>query len=150
MKRVIMAAAVVAVGLAGTWSDCLAVAGAGGIVLEFPIGARYNAMGEAGVALAQDATATWWNPGGLAFMGERNKPRDFQIMQSNLAAGLADDIRLYWAGYAAPMASGTLGINQRVGRHPGHVQVLHVRLRRGVRNEAHRQPWRGDRRQVLP
>ncbi len=111
MKRVMLAAALVAIGLAGAWSDCLAVAGAGGIVLEFPIGARYNAMGEAGVALAQDATATWWNPAGLAFMSGAEKPRDVQIMQSNLAAGLADDIRLYWLGYAQPMAAGALGVN---------------------------------------
>jgi hypothetical protein len=80
---------------------CLAVSGAGAIALEFPIGARYNALGEAGVALAQDATAAWWNPGGLAFLRDRGKSRDLHIMQSNLAEGLADDIALYWAGYAS-------------------------------------------------
>ena len=33
-------------------------------------GARQGAMGEAGVALADDATAIYWNPGGLAFQYE--------------------------------------------------------------------------------
>lgn len=89
--------------LAGLLSagPCLAVSGAGAIALEFPIGARYNAMGEAGVALSQDATAAWWNPGGLAFLRDRGKLHDLNIMQSSLAAGLANDIALYWAGYAS-------------------------------------------------
>jgi len=33
-------------------------------------GARPGGMGEAGVALANDATASWWNPAGLAFQFE--------------------------------------------------------------------------------
>ncbi len=94
--------------LAGA-SPVLAVSGAGAIALEFPIGARYNAMGEAGVALSQDATAIWWNPGGLAFLQDRSTPHDLHIMQSKLAAGLADDIALYFGGYAARLGNGTLG-----------------------------------------
>lgn len=90
---------------------CLAISGAGAIVLEFPIGARYNAMGEAGVALAQDATAAWWNPGGLAFLRDSGSNSEVQIMQSNLAAGLADDIALYWIGYAGEAGYGNLGIS---------------------------------------
>jgi hypothetical protein len=62
-------------------------------------------MGEAGIALSQDATAIWWNPGGLGFLNDRAKKRDLHVMQSNLAAGLADDIALYWIGYAAPWGS---------------------------------------------
>jgi hypothetical protein len=88
----------------------MAGSGAGAINLSFPIGARYNALGEAGVALAQDVTACWWNPGGLAFASARPEPNDIQIMQSSLAQGLADDIALYWAGYSGGMGqSGSIG-----------------------------------------
>ena len=41
-----------------------AVSQAGGIGLTFPVGARFNALGEAGTALSSDVTALWWNPGG--------------------------------------------------------------------------------------
>jgi hypothetical protein len=90
-------------------SNCWAVSGAGAINLVFPIGARYSALGESGLALSQDATAIWWNPGGLAFLSDRPQDRDIHFMQSNLAAGLADDIALYWIGYASPWASGVFG-----------------------------------------
>jgi len=91
-------------------SAALAGSGAGAINLTFPIGARYNALGEAGTALSQDATAIWWNPGGLGFLPQRPKKRDIHIMQSSLAAGLADDIGLYWGGYAMPLGKhGALG-----------------------------------------
>ena len=91
--------------------DALAVSGAGAINLVFPIGARYNAMGEAGVALSTDVTAIWWNPGGLAFLRDRERAKQLHIMQSPLAAGLADDINLYWIGYASPWGQGMFGAN---------------------------------------
>jgi hypothetical protein len=37
------------------------------ITLEMPVGGRQLGMGETGVALADDATATYYNPAGLAF-----------------------------------------------------------------------------------
>ncbi len=84
--------------------------GAGAINLTFPIGARYNALGESGTALAQDATAIWWNAGGLAFVPTRPERRDLHLMGSKLAAGLADDIGLYWLGFAAPLGKvGAIG-----------------------------------------
>ncbi len=111
MKRFAMVGVLGAVLLLGQPNSSRAVSGAGAINLVFPIGARYNAMGEAGVALAQDATASWWNPGGLAFLRDRNKTHDIHIMQTPLAAGLADDINLYWIGYAAPWGGGNFGAN---------------------------------------
>jgi len=63
MKRNLLAAVLVFIGILGAGSGALAGSGAGAINLTFPIGARYNALGEAGLALAQDATASWWNPG---------------------------------------------------------------------------------------
>ena len=109
-KRIAVAlGAVIVLGCAGSaWAG----SGAGAINLVFPIGARYNALGEAGTALSQDVTSVWWNPGGLAFLPQRSKPRDVHIMQSSLAQGLADDIALYWGGYAQPMGGqGALGFS---------------------------------------
>lgn len=110
MKRTAIIAVLAACTLLGP-AAALAFSGAGAINLQFPIGARYAAMGEAGSALSQDATAMWWNPGGLAFIRERVRPHDLHLMQSSLAEGLADDIALYWGGYAAPFAGGTAGLN---------------------------------------
>jgi hypothetical protein len=110
MKRILIAAvfgAALVMGIAGT---ALAGSGAGAINLSFPIGARYNALGEAGTALSQDATSMWWNVGGLGFLPQRPKNHDLHLMQSSLAEGLADDIGLYWGGYAAPMGNnGAIG-----------------------------------------
>ncbi|RKZ17962.1 hypothetical protein DRQ53_02025 [bacterium] len=78
--------------------DAHAVSQAGAIHLTFPIGARYNALGESGTALAADAAATWWNPGGFAFAADKGHDTDIEVMQSPLAAGLADDVNLYWMG----------------------------------------------------
>lgn len=109
MKRISIAA-ILAVALTGGLAAQAVASGAGAISLTFPIGARYNSLGEAGTALSQDATAIWWNPGGLAFLPQRAEPHDVQIMQSSLAEGLADDIALYWVGYATPMGRhGALG-----------------------------------------
>lgn len=109
MKRTMIAVVLAAALTGGLAAEALA-SGAGAISLTFPIGARYNALGEAGTALSQDVTAMWWNPGGLAFLPQRPEQHDIQIMQSSLAAGLADDISLYWAGYAMPMGKhGSLG-----------------------------------------
>ncbi len=110
MKRNLLAAVLVFIGILGAGSVALAGSGAGAINLTFPIGARYNALGEAGVALAQDATASWWNPGGLAFVPTRPEQHDIQIMQSSLVPDLASDIAIYWGGYAAPLgSSGAIG-----------------------------------------
>ena len=105
MRRILVVAALGAVLIIGFAGAALAGSGAGAINLSFPIGARYNGLGEAGTALSQDATSMWWNPGGLAFLPQRPKDHDIHFMQSSLAEGLADDISLYWAGYAAPAGS---------------------------------------------
>jgi Type IX secretion system protein PorV len=110
MKRNLTAMVLGIVFIMGIGGSALAGSGAGAINLTFPIGARYNALGEAGTALSQDVTSIWWNPGGLAFLSQRPKPNDVHIMQTNLAEGLADDIALYWGGYAMPMGKhGSLG-----------------------------------------
>ncbi|MEN8006436.1 MAG: PorV/PorQ family protein [Candidatus Krumholzibacteriota bacterium] len=110
MRRIFVVAALLAVLVMGMAGAALAGSGAGAINLSFPVGARYNALGEAGTALSQDATSMWWNPGGLAFLPQRPKDHDVHVMYSRLAEGLADDIGLTWLGYAAPMGStGAIG-----------------------------------------
>ena len=46
------------------------VSQAGVLFLRISPGARPSGMGEAFVALADDASATWWNPAGLAFQNQ--------------------------------------------------------------------------------
>jgi hypothetical protein len=41
------------------------------ITLSFPYGARTNAMGEVGTALADDESCIYWNPAGLGFHDKR-------------------------------------------------------------------------------
>ena len=55
MKRRTLAVMLVPVLLAGFTGTAMAVSGAGAINLVFPIGARYAAMGESGIALSQDS-----------------------------------------------------------------------------------------------
>ena len=55
------------------------VSQAGVLFLRISPGARPSGMGEAFVALADDATATWWNPAGLGFQA-RN---EFTLMHTN-------------------------------------------------------------------
>lgn len=82
----------------GVTGEARAVSQAGAIHLTFPIGARYNALGESGTALSADVASTWWNPGGFAFAADDGNDWDIEVMQSPLAAGLADDVNLYWLG----------------------------------------------------
>ncbi len=91
--------AVLTVVLAVGATEALAVSQAGGIGLQFPIGARYNALGEAGTALATDVTALWWNPGGFAFAADGGEDHVLHFMYSPLAEGLAEDVSINWIGY---------------------------------------------------
>jgi hypothetical protein len=89
-----------------------AVSQAGGIGLQFPIGARYNALGEAGTALSTDISALWWNPGGFAFAADAGYRRGIHFMYSKLAAGLADDVSLNWIGFGTHLEGwGMLGVS---------------------------------------
>lgn len=89
-----------------------AVSQAGGISLTFPVGSRYNALGEAGTALSTDQTAQWWNPGGFAFAADRGKPRGLHLMYTKLVPDLADDVFLTYLGYGQRIEGwGMLGLN---------------------------------------
>lgn len=62
-------------------------------------GARANGMGEAFTAAADDATAIYWNPAGLARLPWQEVSFTHALM--------FDDIRYEWASYARPTAIGT-------------------------------------------
>jgi len=64
--------------------------------VTFAPSARSEGMGRAYVAIADDATASWWNPAGLAFLSNRN----ISAMHTKLAPGLADDVYFEYLGYA--------------------------------------------------
>ncbi|HKJ69214.1 MAG TPA: UPF0164 family protein, partial [bacterium] len=68
---------------------------AGGIFLLIPPGARAGGMGEAHVAVANDAYASYWNPAGLAFL----EGRELAAMHVNWLPGLVDDIYYEFAAY---------------------------------------------------
>ena len=106
IKRTIAAAACGLLLLAG--SRAHAVAEAGVPSLTIPPGARANGMGEAYVALSDDATAAWWNPGGLAFVGMRN----LAFMHSQLVPDLASDVYYEFLGYTHEVSKvGTLALS---------------------------------------
>jgi hypothetical protein len=89
-------------------SRAFAVAEAGVPSLTIPPGARPNGMGEAFVAVADDATAAWWNVGGMAFAKNRN----LAFMHSQLVPDLATDVYYEFLGYSSPAGDvGTWSVN---------------------------------------
>ena len=66
---------------------------AGASSLIIPPSARANAMGQAFVAIADDATSLWWNPAGMAFV---NRTVDF--MHTQLVPDLASDVFFEYLG----------------------------------------------------
>jgi hypothetical protein len=78
-------------------SDPAAAQGnAGAASLQIPPGARAEGMGRTFSAIADDAFAPWWNPGGLAFLEGRNAA----LMHAQLVPDLADDVYFEYASYA--------------------------------------------------
>jgi hypothetical protein len=95
--RLITRFLVVLVGLA---LAATAAAQGTGRSLDIQPGARQNAMGAAGVALAGDAAgATWWNPAFLGFA----KHADLQLTGAQLVPGLATDVTYNQAAYLQPI-----------------------------------------------
>jgi len=76
--------------------------------LHIPPGARANGLGETSVAIANDATAAWWNPAGLAFM----RGRTLGLMHTQLVPDLANDIYYEYAGWVSHMSGwGSYSVN---------------------------------------
>ena len=68
---------------------------AGSIFLLISPGARAGGMGEAQVAVANDAYASYWNPAGLAFQ----EGSELAIMHVNWLPNLADDMYYEFLGF---------------------------------------------------
>ena len=69
-------------------ASILAQSESGSIFLLIAPGARAGGMGEAQVAVANDAYASYWNPAGLGFLGGA----ELAMMHVNWLPGLADDL----------------------------------------------------------
>ena len=90
-----------------SWSAAHAVGEAGVPSQIIPPGARANGMGESFVAIADDATAAWWNPGGVAFL----KGQNLALMHSQLVPDLASDVYYEYLGYTNEISGvGTLSV----------------------------------------
>ena len=80
----------------------------GAVFLEIWPGARPTSMGGAFAATADDASATYYNPGGLAFIG-RNYAT---LMHSNWLPGLYPGMYYEFAGFTHEFKDkGTMGLN---------------------------------------
>ncbi len=103
LQRVLAAAVLVSF----SWTAAFAVGEAGVPSQIIPPGARANGMGESFVAIADDATAAWYNPGGVAFL----KARNIALMHSQLVPDLASDVYYEYLGYSNEIKGvGTLSI----------------------------------------
>lgn len=68
------------------------------IWLDITPGTRANGMGESFTAVANDATASYWNPAGLAFAAQEK--REITLQHSKWLPQLADDLYYEFLGYA--------------------------------------------------
>ncbi len=92
---------------------------AGAISLQIAPGARADGMGTAYTALANDGYANWWNPAGLAFLGEdlgsTGPPPGYKgvgITFSQLVPGLFDDVYYSYATYSQKLGDwGGFGVS---------------------------------------
>lgn len=97
-------------GMAGAQqARAVSVSQAGVLFLKISPGARPGGMGEAFVAVADDATATWWNPAGLAFQNHS----EVTLMHVNwLPQFKLSDLYYDFISYVHPVEDwGTFGAN---------------------------------------
>ncbi|MBN1999485.1 PorV/PorQ family protein [candidate division KSB1 bacterium] len=89
-------------------SQVYAVSEAAVLFLMISPGARAAGMGEAFVALADDATAVFWNPAGLAFQ----QGRELTLMHANWLPQFDSDLFYEFGAYRHPVEGiGTFGAN---------------------------------------
>ncbi|MFA6472968.1 MAG: PorV/PorQ family protein, partial [Candidatus Latescibacterota bacterium] len=80
------------------------------LFLNIRPGARQAAMGEAYSAIAEDATAVFYNPAGLAFQDKDKK--NIQVMHTNWLPKLAPDLYYEFLGYTQYVEGwGHMGLN---------------------------------------
>ena len=95
MKTKLFTVLLIAAVLFGINTESKAQSEAGVLFLLISPGVRADGMGEAFVAIADDASAVYWNPGGLAFQ-ER---KEFFFMHSNWLPQLAPDLFYDFTSY---------------------------------------------------
>jgi hypothetical protein len=84
-----------AVALLATTGSADAQATAGAASLLIAPGARAEGMGRSFVAISDDATASWWNPAGMAFINGKV----VSAMHTQLVPDLANDVYYEYLGY---------------------------------------------------
>ncbi|MEA3474914.1 MAG: PorV/PorQ family protein [Candidatus Cloacimonadota bacterium] len=78
------------------------------IFLLIEPGSRPGGMGHSYVSIAEGGIASWWNPGGLAFI----KHSDIDLMHSNWFGDVIDDMYYEYLGYVQYFEGiGSLGLN---------------------------------------
>jgi hypothetical protein len=94
--------------IAGFAQQSYAVSEAAVLFLMISPGARASGMGEAFVAIADDATAVFWNPAGLAYQ----YGREITIMHANWLPQFASDMYYDFFAYRMDIEGvGTIGAN---------------------------------------
>jgi hypothetical protein len=94
--------------LTGPAGRAEAVSEAAAPSLIIPPGARADALGQSYVAIADDPTAIYWNPAGLAGL----KGKNVAFMHSQLIPELAPDVYYEFLGYTHEVEGlGTLGLS---------------------------------------
>jgi len=108
MKKIIVMLLVVAIMLTAV-SHLFAVSSAAVLFLLISPGARAAGMGEAFVAMADDGTAVFWNPAGLAFQ----TGREVTFMHANWLPALVSDMYYDFIAYKQYVEAlgGTIGGN---------------------------------------
>ncbi|HPG39007.1 MAG TPA: PorV/PorQ family protein [bacterium] len=107
MKKVIISLVCIFM-LLFSFAQVYAVSEAAVLFLMISPGARAAGMGEAFVALADDATAVFWNPAGLAFQ----QGREVTLMHANWLPQFGSDLFYEFGAYRQSFEGiGTVGFN---------------------------------------
>jgi hypothetical protein len=108
MKKLFLILIMTALGF-GLVPNLFAVSESAVLFLLISPGARASGMGESFVAIADDATAIYWNPAGLAFQ----TGREIVLMHCKWLPGLVSDMYYEFGSYRQHFESlgGTLGAN---------------------------------------
>ncbi len=106
MLKTVRVVAATVIAVAALTCSVMAQGEAGASSLIIPPSARANAMGQSYVALSDDATGIWWNPGGIAFLGTV-----VDLMHTQLVPDLASDVFYeFFGGTYKVQGIGTDGI----------------------------------------
>ncbi len=108
MKKTVAVVLLAVMALLTTNKPAKAVSESAVLSLMISPGARAAGMGEAFVALADDATATFWNPAGLAYLDGK----ELHLMHVNWLPEFGNDLFYDFASYIHPVEGiGTFGVN---------------------------------------